>query len=122
MSISGNLNSSNSPYYGIWLNYTGSGTTFHMGGDLFFSKPATNAPYTIQLSVEGAGNGTALLADTNGDLLCLRSGLSVGTTPFYVVLAQREGQPSTVGTNIAVWRRASVVKGTMKVKGSVPES
>jgi hypothetical protein len=114
MSLSGNLNSANPPYYGIWVNYTGSGTTFHMGGDLFFSKPTTNVPYTIQLSVDEAGNGTALLADTNGDLLCLRTGLSVGTAPFYAVLAQREGQPNTVGTNVAVWHRASVVQGARK--------
>ncbi len=37
-----------------------------------------------------------LLADANGELLSLRAGLSVGTAPMRVVLAQREGLPQTV--------------------------
>lgn len=110
MSLLGNLNSANDPYYGIWVNYKGSATPFHMGGDLFFSQPTTNTPYTMQLSVDGTGHATARLADTNGNFV--RTDLLVGTGPFYVVLAQREGLPVTVGTNIAIWHSISVVTGT----------
>jgi hypothetical protein len=113
MSLTGNLNDANNPYHGIWVNYTSSGITFHMGGDLFLAKPATKTVYTMQLSVDATGNGTALLANANGDLLSLRTGLSVGTGPFYVVLAQREGLPQTVGPNTAIWHRASVVRGAI---------
>ncbi len=114
ISLTGNLNDANNPFYGIWLNYAGSGTSFHLlGSDLFSSSPTTNTPYTVQLSVDETGSGTALLADTNGDILALETELSVGTAPFNVVLAQREGTPNTVGTNIAVWNCASVVSGSI---------
>jgi hypothetical protein len=113
MSILGNLNSANDPFYGMWVNYTGSGISFLLKGDLLFSEPTTNTLYTIQISVDGTGAGTALLADTNGDILALETELAVGTGPFYVVLAQREATPNTVGTNIAVWNCASVVSGAI---------
>jgi hypothetical protein len=64
----------------------------------------------MQLSVDGTGHATARLADTNGNFV--RTDLLVGTGPFYVVLAQREGLPVTVGTNIAIWHSISVVTGT----------
>ncbi len=51
LSFSGNLNSANDPYYGMWLNYTGSGTSFLLEGSKFFAAPSTNSPYTFQLSV-----------------------------------------------------------------------
>jgi hypothetical protein len=65
-----------------------------------------------------------LLADANGELLSLRAGLAVGTAPFSVVLAQREGLPQTVGKNIAIWHRATVVHGAIppvKVAPTNPE-
>ena len=124
MSILGNLNDANEPFYGIWVNHTSSGITFHDRGDMLFAKPAIKTVYTMQLSVDATGNGTALLADANGELLSLRTGLSVGTAPFYVVLAQREGLPQTVGPNVAVWHRASVVQRAIppvKVAPATPE-
>jgi hypothetical protein len=112
MSVTGNLNSANTPFYGIKVNYTGSGPSFG-GGDVFFGQPTTNTPYTVQLSVDETGTGTALLADTNGVILALETELPVGTAAVHVVLAQREGQPNTVGTNIAIWNCASVVSGSI---------
>ncbi len=99
----------------MWLNYTGSGISFLLEGSKFYAAPSTNSPYTLQLSVDGAGNGTALLADTNGNILSLETELSVGLDPLCVVLAQREGQPNpnAVGTNVSIWNCATVVSGAI---------
>src|ERR1700722_1683060 len=120
MSLIGNLNPANDPFYGIWMNYTHSGIMLHERGEVLFAQPAIKTVYTIQFSVDATGKGTVLLADANGELLSLRTGLAVGTAPFHVVLAQREGLPQTVGKNIAIWHRASVARGAIPPVKAAP--
>ncbi|HUJ11426.1 MAG TPA: family 16 glycosylhydrolase [Verrucomicrobiae bacterium] len=117
--ISGNLNSANGDYYGVWVNYTGSGLGLWQLGDLFYGSPSTGVFYTIQISVGTDGNASISLADANGNTLASQDGLPVGTGPFYIVLAQREGLPYTVGPNVAIWQSASVTASGSSEIGSL---
>jgi hypothetical protein len=115
--VTGNLNNQNAGYYGIWANYTGNDpgddqSFIHLGDDIY-PRPLLNVPYTLQLSVDSSGSGTVVVAATNGNILALETGLTVGTGPFHVVLAQREGTPNTVGPNVAVWNSINVESGAL---------
>lgn len=113
VSLSGNPNNANDPWYGVWVNYIGSGTSFYLQGTKLYDQPTTNAVYTVQLSIDEGGTGTALLADTNGTALSRVTDLAVGLGPFHLALAQREGLPTAPGANLATWHSASVVAGAV---------
>jgi hypothetical protein len=107
--VGGNLNPANGSYYGMWVNYSGSGTPLgDAPQDLLYGRPSTSVFYTIQMSVDTVGNGSVSLLAPDGGTLASQSGLAVGTGSFYVVLAQREGLPFVTGPNVAVWQSVAI--------------
>ncbi len=103
ISIAGNVNSGNGPYYGIDVNWTNSGQLFSSLGSTVYATPGTGIFYNITVSIDSSGNASMSISAA-GTTLGSISNLSVGKGPFYVVLAQREGLPYTVGPNLAVWQ------------------
>jgi hypothetical protein len=80
----------NSPEYGVWVNHTGSGKPISALGDKLYPYPLAGMPYTIQISVGVDGLASVTLLDANHVLLASES-VPVGTGPFFVVLAGRDG-------------------------------
>jgi hypothetical protein len=109
LSIHGDL-TPDTCYQNIWINYTGSGSALSEKGSTLYGNPSTNVWYTIQMSVGTDGDASVALM-TNGVTLTSQSGLPVGNGPFYVVLAQKEGEPCTSGPLAATWQYATVVNG-----------
>jgi hypothetical protein len=107
--VSGNLNPGNGSYFGIKVNYNGSGMPFTSLGTALDSDPSTNAPYGIQIFVESTGVATVALYGANGAQLGEETNMVVGTGPFFVILGQREGEPAEAGANVACWENVSVI-------------
>lgn len=107
ISVRGNLNPSNTPYYGIWVNWTGQPGGPPSYGDDLVSKPSTGVVYTIAITVSESGHASVRVSDLHGKL-GVTSGLPVGTDQLYQVLGQYEGAAHTVGPNVAVWRTAGL--------------
>jgi hypothetical protein len=80
-----------SPNYGVWLNYTGSGLPISSLGYKFYEAPLAGVPYTVQVVAGADGTASVALLDAAGLSLGARSGLPVGSGPFYVLLAGRDG-------------------------------
>jgi hypothetical protein len=85
------------PEYGVWVNHTGSGWPISALGDKLFHFPVAGVPYTIQVSVGGDGEASVTLLGAGQNVLAAQS-VPVGTGPFYVVLAGRDG------STYAVWQ------------------
>ncbi len=110
LTVSGNLNSANGGYYGIWTTAPNISQLWQLGEQL---QPATlaalNVEYTINISVNMQGGATVIVQNSNGTLFGSASNLQVGTGPFYLVLGQREGAPNLPpGPNVAYWNNVSV--------------
>jgi len=80
-----------SPYYGVWLNYTGSGQPISSLGYKLYEVPLAGVPYTVQVAAGPDGTASVALLDAAGLSLAARNGLPVGSGPFYVLLAGRDG-------------------------------
>jgi hypothetical protein len=80
-----------SPYYGVWLNYTGSGQPISSLGYKLYEVPMAGMPYTVQVSAGADGTASVALLNAAGLSLAVRSGLPVGPGPLYVMLAGRDG-------------------------------
>ena len=80
-----------SPEHGVWANYTGRALPLASLGDKLFEHPIPGVPYTIQMTVGADGLGSVALQDAAGLTLGARNVMPVGTGPFYVVLAVRNG-------------------------------
>ena len=80
-----------SPNYGIWLNYTGSGLPMSSLGYKFYEAPLAGVSYSVNVSAGPDGTASVSLVNASGFSLAARSGLRLGSGPFYVVLAGREG-------------------------------
>jgi hypothetical protein len=108
--IGGNVGSYNGVYYGIWANYTASGGPVGYRGEELYYQPDPDVWYSFRISLETNGNASVVLT-TNGVVLAAQGGLQVGTGPFYVILAQREGVPAVIGPNVAVWQSVNLTAG-----------
>jgi hypothetical protein len=108
INVSGNVNPSNGKYFGVWVNYNGSGLPFKNSGNNLYMDPSANAQYSIRIFVETNGTAAVSLLSSNGVDLGFQTNLAVGTGPFYLILSQREGTPVVSGTNIAIWKNVSV--------------
>jgi len=95
--------------YGVWVNHTGNGLPISALGNKIFDHPFAGVPYTIQVSVGPDGLAAVSLLDANHIVLAAET-VPVGTGPFYVVLAGRNGptyaewsavQLSPAGTPVA---------------------
>ena len=111
LKMQGNVSVSNSGYYGLWLNYTGSGNWLGNRGVSLFASPSTNVWYTFQFGIGSNSDAWVSVSDAGGVEGTL-SGLEAGLDPYYVVLAQKEGYPADPGTNIALWQSAKLVAGS----------
>jgi hypothetical protein len=80
-----------SPEHGVWVNYTGSAMPLAAMGMKIFEDPHAGVPYTIQMTVGPDGMASVTFLNPEGMALGGRSGLYVGTGPFNVVLANRNG-------------------------------
>jgi hypothetical protein len=80
-----------SPEHGVWVNFTGSALPISALGNKICEHAAAGVPYTIQMTVGVDGTASVAFLDAAGLTLGARNGLPVGTGPFYVVLADRNG-------------------------------
>lgn len=76
--------------YGIWINNTGSGLPISALGYKFSDDPLAGVPYTVQISAGADGAASVSLLDARGGVLAAKN-VPVGTGPFYIVLAGRDG-------------------------------
>ncbi len=97
LSVQGNVSVSNSGYYGLWVNYTGSGNSLGYRGVPLFASPSTNVWYTFQFGVGSDGNGSVSVSNAAAGVEGTLSGLEAGLGPYYVVLGQKEGYPGGAG-------------------------
>jgi len=94
-------------FYGIYAR-TGTGGGHWVKSPFLVAKPSVDVVYTLEISVDSSG--TALFnVSQSGQVLTSSTG-SVGTGPFYLIIAQSEGAPVPgPGPNAAYWLSVSVV-------------
>jgi hypothetical protein len=80
----------NGPDYGFWINHTGSGLPISALGYKLADNPFAGIPYTVQISAGSDGAASVTLINASGIVLASLN-VPVGTGPFYVVLAGRDG-------------------------------
>lgn len=103
-----------SPDHGVWVNYTGSGFPLSTLGNKIREHFSAGVQYTIQITVGPDGMATVSLLDPAGVDLGARSGLPVGTGPFNIVLAARNGPVS------ANWQSVELVSLAPPVAAVAP--
>ena len=110
VSMWGNLNSTNTPYYGIDEVYaTGSGNLWQPTNlsIKIVQNPQFNVLYTLGISVDASGLAT--LSVSAGQTVLGTVSQQVGTGMFYILLAQVEGAPVAGGPgNVANWQSVTV--------------
>jgi len=82
--------SARTPEYGVWVNHTGNGQPINALGNKIFENPIAGLPYTVQVSLGADGLAAVTLLDAGRGLVASQN-VPVGTGPFYVVLAGRDG-------------------------------
>ena len=105
ISIAGNLDSS-SGYQGVW-------ETVRIGGhskpeEKIYETPITHSFYSVGIAIDSDGNAFTSFSTLDGQVLATKQVAGLGTGPFYVILAQREGAPYSVGPNEAIWSEISL--------------
>jgi uncharacterized protein YjbI with pentapeptide repeats len=118
-SLEGNLNPNNRPYYGVWIHNRLGASEGH-GRDIDAS-PGVDSVYDIDMSISAQGVGTITLSGAGVRNSVTASVGKVGTGPFYVVLGEREGVPTTRGPNDSVWLN-STVSSTSTVSAALSAS
>jgi hypothetical protein len=107
LSISGNVNKKNYPYYGVGLSCNGPATNVKL-----YPLPDVGVWYTIKIAVDSEGHAGASLESTRGEVLGSQKGMNLGMGPFYVVLTQYEGLPTSgAGPNSATWTQLRIATG-----------
>lgn len=96
-----------SPDYGVWVNHTGNGLPISALGEKLFPGPVANVPYTIQVSVGSDGLASVTLLQSGGGVLAGQT-VPVGTGPFYVVLAGRDGGSHALWQSVQLTSMAPV--------------
>jgi uncharacterized protein (TIGR03437 family) len=104
LTVYGNVNPQNVPYYAL-------GAESNQASKVLSASPAENVWYTVVLAVDSSGNASASLQDLTGKLLGSTGVGNVGLGPFYLVLGQYEGLPTTVGPNTCTWGQIQVSAG-----------
>ena len=99
----------NQCYYGIDAKVAnGAGQWPHTAK--LYRTPSVDVPYTIQISVNSAGN--AQYSVGQGGTVLGQSTAQIGTGPFYVIMEQGEGSPvASPGPNQAYWLSLSLTPG-----------
>lgn len=114
LKIEANLNPENGQYRGLWIAHG------NAPGVNVFQNTVLNDWYTLVLSVDALGVGTANILDSHGSILATKGNYALGTGSFFLILGQREGAPFTVGPNEAVWSSVEVVPSTNSSSGPNP--
>lgn len=83
-----------SPEHGVWVNYTGSGLPPSALGIKMFEEPLPGIPYTFQITVGPDGLASVAMLSPSGATLGSLNSLMVGSGPFNIVLASRNGPTS----------------------------
>ena len=81
---------SRSPAYGVWVNHTGSGQPLGGLGYKIFENPIAGLPYSVEVSLGADGLAAVTLLDSGRGVIAGQN-VPVGTGPFYIVLAARDG-------------------------------
>jgi hypothetical protein len=116
-SIRGTLNASTG-YQGVWENVTIDG---HTKSDFkIYETPTTGIWYNIALTIDGNGNGSVTFSTATGKQLASSKIAGLGAGPFYVILAQREGAPYSVGPNEAIWSQVQLSRPTGSIASVAP--
>ena len=79
-----------SPEHGVWINHTGNGQPISALGNKVFEDPIAGLAYTVQINLGADGLAAVTFLDAAHLVLAAQS-VPVGTGPFYVVLAGRDG-------------------------------
>jgi hypothetical protein len=96
----------NQCYYGIYARAGTTGASWARSPNLN-SSPSVGVDYSLQIAVNSAGE--AQYTVSQGGLVLGSSTATVGTGPFYIMLAQSEGAPVPgPGPNQAYWFSLSV--------------
>lgn len=102
----------NQCYYGLDAK-VGQGGKWPHAAKLYLT-PSVNVTYTIQISVDAAGN--AQFSISHGGQVLGQSTAQVGMGPFYIVMEQVEGSPvASPGPNQAVWMSVSLTPTTTTI-------
>lgn len=108
LSVVGNVGKQNAGYYGMWLSCNGPLMDLFTHVNLY-STPDINVWYLITMTVDSQGMASATLRNARGTVLGSRTGMNLGAGPFYVVLSQYEGLPSSgPGPNSATWASVKI--------------
>lgn len=106
-------------FYGIYAR-TGTGGGHWVKSPFLVAKPSVGIVYTLEISVDSSGTSLFNISQS-GEVLSSSVG-SVGTGPFYLIVAQSEGSPVPgPGPNEAYWLSVSVIP-TASSLGSTPSS
>ncbi|ARM74649.1 hypothetical protein [Acidianus manzaensis] len=107
-------NSTNGPYYGVWVSHTGCEFS-HIGYNIY-PTPCFDVIYTYKVYINSTGYATVELYQS-GLLVSNVSGIYVGTQgPFYVVLADLIGLPyAQISDEIGLWTYFSATEGYIPV-------
>ena len=93
-------------FYGIGVK-TGAGGGTWARLDKLYLTPSVDVFYTVQISVDVSG--TAQYSISAGGNRLGEASTTVGTGPFYIILAEAEGTPvQGPGPNVAYWQSVSV--------------
>jgi hypothetical protein len=96
----------NQCFYGIYSRVGQSGGNWHKTGAMNES-PAVGVAYSLQISVDASGS--AYYTVSAGGQVLGGNTSSVGTGPFYIIIAQSEGKPVPgPGPNEAIWTSVSM--------------
>jgi hypothetical protein len=109
LTLNGHQDRGNGDDYSLGLGYTGLANDAGNGMRRVLSRDVSlHAWNVIRFTVDAHGVGTVVVEDLQGSRLAAENNLTVGTGPFFVVLAQWEGWPHTVGPNEAVWGKVTI--------------
>jgi len=107
-------------YYGMDAKVGRGGGSWQHVAKLYLT-PSVNITYTLQISVDAAGN--AQFGVSQGGQLLGSSSAQVGTGPFYVVMEQGEGSPvAHPGPNQAYWLSVSMLPTAVLIGTPTPPS
>lgn len=107
-----------SPEYGVWVNHTGGGQPLAALGYKIFENPLAGLPYTIQVSLGADGAASVVLLDAGRGALAAQT-VPVGTGPFYVVLAGRDGPTYAAWQSVQLLSPAPVAAAPAVVEAPV---
>ncbi|MCL4421989.1 MAG: hypothetical protein M1115_02260 [Actinobacteria bacterium] len=104
--VAGNLNPANGAY-GIRLD-TQNGPSGYLGSDVLVAAPRVGVAYLLSITVSSSGIAQVEVENASGTVLGSTKDITVGSGPFYALLAQWEGTPTTEGPNRATWSSLSL--------------